>query len=158
MKVKGFWPQIITPKPAWYLLSNSLGALVRHNQAQKWSIINPSIKYSSYESLKILYLADFSTDWLTYLLMPSDKHNSRTARATDLISSLINAASSRDVPFHQPQELQCLHHGTAFVPSHTMPCLLCYEASSALLKLRCYGFHVLRYGAHVSWAYSPYFP
>jgi len=42
----------------------------------------------------------FSTDWLTYLptylfsylLMPSDKHNSRTARARDLISSLINLA------------------------------------------------------------------
>ena len=30
------------------------------------------------------------TDLLTYLLMPSDKHNSRTARARDLISSLIN--------------------------------------------------------------------
>ena len=48
--------------------------------------------------------------------MPSDKRNSRTARARDLISSLINIASSRDVPFHQPQQLQCLHHGAAFVP------------------------------------------
>jgi len=45
-------------------------------------------------------LADFS-DRLTYLLMPSDKHNSRTAWARDLISSLINVASSRDVPFHE---------------------------------------------------------
>jgi len=35
MKVRGFWPQIITPKPARYLLSASLGALVRHSQAQK---------------------------------------------------------------------------------------------------------------------------
>jgi len=59
----------------------------------------------------------FSTDWLTtYLLMPSDKHNSRTAGARDLISSLINIASSRDVPFHQPQLLQCLHQGATFVP------------------------------------------
>jgi len=47
--------------------------------------------------------------------MPSDKHNSRMARASDLISSLINVALSRDVPFHQPQELQCLHHGATFV-------------------------------------------
>jgi len=48
--------------------------------------------------------------------MPLDKHNSRTARARDLISSLINVASSWDVPFHQWQELQCLHHGATFVP------------------------------------------
>ena len=38
------------------------------------------------------------------------------ARARDLISSLINVALSRDVPFHQPQQLQCLHHGATFVP------------------------------------------
>ena len=48
--------------------------------------------------------------------MPSDKNNSRTSRARDLISSLINVASSRDVPFHQPQQLQGLHHGATFVP------------------------------------------
>ena len=43
--------------------------------------------------------------------MPSDKHNSRMARARDLISSLINVAPSGDVPFHQLQLLQCLHQG-----------------------------------------------
>jgi len=48
--------------------------------------------------------------------MPSDKHNLRMARGRDLISSLINVASSREVPFHQPQQLQCLHHGATFVP------------------------------------------
>jgi len=48
--------------------------------------------------------------------MPSGKHNSRTARARDLISSLINVPLSRDVPFHQLQQLQCLHHGSTFVP------------------------------------------
>ena len=48
-----------------------------------------------------------------YLLMPSEKHNSR---ARDLISLPINVASSRDVPFHQPQLLQCLHQGATFVP------------------------------------------
>ena len=46
--------------------------------------------------------------------MPSDKHNLRMARGRDLISSLINV---RDVPFPQPQQLQCLqlHHGATFV-------------------------------------------
>ena len=60
----------------------------------------------------------FLTYLLTYLLMPSEKHNSRTAWARDLISSLINVASSQDVPFHQPQllQLQCLHHGATFEP------------------------------------------
>jgi len=54
--------------------------------------------------------------------MPSDKHNLRTARARDLISSLISITSSGDVPFHQPQLLQCLHHGAAFEP-HCVPIL-----------------------------------
>ena len=48
--------------------------------------------------------------------MPSGKHNLSTARATDLISSLISVTSSQDEPFHQPQQLQCLHHGATFVP------------------------------------------
>jgi len=39
-----------------------------------------------------------------------------------------------------------------------MPCLLCYEMSSTLLKLRRYAFHVSKYGGHVSQAYYPYFP
>jgi len=34
------------------------------------------------------------------------------AKATGLISSLLNIASSGDVPFRQPQQLQCLHHGS----------------------------------------------
>jgi len=33
MKVRGFQLKIITPKPAWYLLPESLGVLVRHSQA-----------------------------------------------------------------------------------------------------------------------------
>ena len=41
---------------------------------------------------------------------------------------------------------------------HAMPCLPCYEMSSTLLKLRRYSFHVSRYGVHVSWVYSLYFP
>jgi len=31
-----------------------------------------------------------------------------------------------------------------------MPCLLCYETSLTLLKLRRYGFHLSRYAARVS--------
>ena len=113
MKVWRFWPHIITQKPAWYLLSDReywLGIATPKNVFR--SILNPSIK-----KLRIFKnLMQFSTNWLTlltyvYLLMPSDKHNLRTARARDFISSLINAASSRDVPFHQPQPLKCLHHG-----------------------------------------------
>ena len=52
--------------------------------------------------LKISYFTDFSADWLTDWLMPSDKHNSIMAIATGFISSLFNVASSRDVPFRQP--------------------------------------------------------
>ena len=48
--------------------------------------------------------------WLTGYLMPSDKHNSITAKAIDLISSLINVTLSRDVPFRQPLQLQCSYH------------------------------------------------
>jgi len=63
---------------------------------------------------------------LIYLLMFSDKHNSRIARPRDLISSLINVTLSQDVPFHQPQQLQCLNHGANSVPLcatnlHTKP-------------------------------------
>ena len=43
--------------------------------------------------------------------MPSDKRNSITAKAMGLISSLFNVASSRDVPFRQPLQLQSSHHG-----------------------------------------------
>ena len=69
--------------------------------------------------------------------MPSDKHNLRMARAGDLISSLINVASSRDVPFHQPQQLKCLHHGATFVPLWS-PIL-----SSQLHKVTICGRHIM---------------
>ena len=44
--------------------------------------------------------------------MPSDKRNSILAIAKGLISSLSSIALSGDVPFCQPQQLQCLHHGS----------------------------------------------
>jgi len=43
--------------------------------------------------------------------MPSDKRNSIMDIATGLISSLFNVASSQDVHFCQPQQIQCSHHG-----------------------------------------------
>ena len=59
------------------------------------------------------YFTDFSTEWLTiWWLMPSDKCHSITAKAMDLISSLSNVASFWDVPFRQPLQLQCSHHGS----------------------------------------------
>jgi len=92
--------------------------------------------------------------------MPSDKHNSRTARARDLISSLINVASSRDVPFHQLQQLHCLHHGGTFVPlwspilssqprkvticsRHVMASVRDIQIAEALLTL-CLAYYVMK--------------
>jgi len=50
--------------------------------------------------------------------MPSAKHNSKMERATGLISSLLDVASSRDMPFCQPQQPHSKHHGvlSSFVP------------------------------------------
>ena len=42
--------------------------------------------------------------------MPSDKHNSTTAKATGLIFSLFDIASAREVPFGIPQYVQCILH------------------------------------------------
>ena len=70
--------------------------------------------------LKIsIYLKFMLTNSLTYSLMPSARHNSTMDVATGLISSLFDVALSRDVPFRQPQDVQCMHHGLAFV----LPCV-----------------------------------
>ena len=121
---------------------------------------------------------------LIYLLMPSDKHNSRMARARDLVSSLINVASSWDVPFYQQQLLQCLqlHQGVTFVLLcapilSSQPCKVTICGTHVMASVRSqrhfscyalltmlwnefdsveiealYGFHVSRYGAHVSYS------
>ena len=44
--------------------------------------------------------------------MPSDKRNSITAKATDLIFSLFDVASAREVPL---QYVQCILHGLTSV-------------------------------------------
>jgi len=90
---------------------------------------------SCYEILKISYLTEVSTDWPIWL-MPSDKHNSITAQAMGLISSLFNVALSRDVPFHQPLQLQYLHHGStkAYLSSPFLsPLLHWWQYALALL-------------------------
>ena len=57
--------------------------------------------------------------------MPSDKQNLRTAKPAGL---MIIVASSQDVPFHQPQQVQCLHHGATFEP-------LCVPVFSSQLRI-----------------------
>jgi len=44
--------------------------------------------------------------------MPSDKRILITANAMGLILALYDDALSQNVPFCQPQQLQCLHHGS----------------------------------------------
>jgi len=73
-----------------------------------------------------------------------------------------------DLPYFssQPRKVTiCGRHVMASVrdkdcwgTSRAMPCLLFYETSLTLLKLRHYDFHVSRYGTRVSQVYSPYFP
>jgi len=89
------------------ILSDIIEALVRHSQAQKCLQIN---SINLLRNFKNSYLTDFSADWLTIWLMSSDKRNSITAKAIGLISSLFNIASSWDVPFRQPLQLQCSYH------------------------------------------------
>ena len=43
--------------------------------------------------------------------MPSDKHNSITAKATGVMFSLFDVALDRQVPFGIPQYIQCILHG-----------------------------------------------
>ena len=38
-----------------------------------------------------------------------------TAKAMGLIFSLFDITLSQDVPFYQPQYVQCMHHGLSFV-------------------------------------------
>ena len=47
--------------------------------------------------------------------MPSDKRNSITAKTADLIVSLFDVASAREVLFGIPQYVQCILHGLTSV-------------------------------------------
>ena len=65
------------------------------------------------QNFKIFIQSNFLLiDWLTHSLMPSDKSNSITTKATGLIFALFDVASSQDVPFHKLQQLQGLHHSS----------------------------------------------
>jgi len=57
--------------------------------------------------------------------------------AMGLISSLFDFASPRDVPFHQPQEVQCMHHGHT-IALHCVPVLFADNAWC--------GFVIVQYG------------
>ena len=69
------------------------------------------ISKSCYGILKIIYLTEFFLDWLTALLMSSDKHNAITAKAMSLIFLLFDVASTYDVPFGISQCAQCILYG-----------------------------------------------
>ena len=47
--------------------------------------------------------------------MPSDMHNSITAKAMGLIFSLVDIALAHEVPFCIPQCIQCILHGLTSV-------------------------------------------
>ena len=101
-KVWDFLPKSSIYKTAKCLLSDTMAVLVNLCINLQWNFKN--------------FLLNRFFYWLTILLsdylMPSDKHNSITAKAMGSISSLFNVALSREVPFCQPLQLQCLHHGS----------------------------------------------
>ena len=90
MKVLGCWPQNQLDVYFLTVLEHWLGLAKPKN-------VFRSIPSNSYEILKISYLTYFSTDWLaclviyllSYLLMPSNKHNSRMATKSKSISIII---------------------------------------------------------------------
>ena len=52
------------------------------------------------------------THSLPYWCLQTSVYNLIITITKASISSLFNVASSGDMPFHQPQQLQCLHHGS----------------------------------------------
>ena len=84
------------------LNSDSWTVLVRHSQARKLLILILRTPFHQIALKFLIFCINGFFPLVTYLLMPSDKHNSKDYT---LISSLINVASSQDVPFHQLQQL-----------------------------------------------------
>jgi len=75
--------------------------------------------------------------------MPSDSRNSKMAKATGFIFSLLNVASAREVPFALPLYMQCILHELTmallcapFIFVHHKKCRLHVMASI------CYGNHL----------------
>ena len=130
IEVRNFFP---TPKPVNIFFVTSIQC--RLGIANLKNVFRSHFKnllrnFKKFLFSQIFYwLTDWLTDWLFPLLIPWDKCNSITAIATALISSLFNVASSRGVPFHQPQlQLQCLHDGSTkaylYSPLYSIPFFL----------------------------------
>ena len=151
MKVCGFQRVIYHPKTQlkFYVLTVCqywLGIVDLKNVFTNQEFIISLLQY--YKLLILMHskklLQNFKnfllTDWLThtyllsylltYLPMPSDKRNSITTKAMGLIFALLDVTLSRDVPCHQPLQLQRLHHG--FTEAH-----LCSPLYSIPFPLPC---------------------
>ena len=74
--------------------------------------------------------------------------------ATGLVSSLFNVASSRDVPFCQPQYIQCMHHGLTFVLLYVP--LLFTDNPRCWFTIPRYGFPQAVHAFHLYWVYSSF--
>jgi len=104
----------------------------------------------------------FSTDWLTDLLMPSDKHNSRIARAKDLIFSRLlrpemclftnrscYSACIRVLPFY-PFDLPYFSsqlHKVTICGRHVMASVRDIKIAEALVVL-CLAYYVVKWVRH----------
>ena len=88
--MRQYWLGKTKPKQAFRSTRNAFNKFI------KWIIFYWLSKYCSW-------------------LMPSDKRNLITAKATDLIFSLFDVASAREVPFGIPQYIQCILHGLTSV-------------------------------------------
>jgi len=99
---------------------------------------------SSYYEFYVQQNCLMTTDWLTNLLMLSDKGNLIMAIATGLISSLFNVALSQYVPFCQLQQFHCLHHGSTIAhlcsPLSSIPFSFHYCVVNNLQTCACDGF------------------
>jgi len=65
--------------------------------------------------------------------MPSDKHNSVMVKATGLIFSLFDVASSQDVPFGTPQDVT-LHSSWIYQCPPFSPVVEAYYPEKMVLK------------------------
>ena len=81
MKVVGFWPKIITTKPARYLIFDSWTVLVRHSQARKCLQINLKLTHqiaillACYTHLATYLYFQTSINWARLQLQTWFLHN-----------------------------------------------------------------------------------
>jgi len=124
----------------WTKFTLKPATIFQMTMGQCWLGITKSKKLSGrlkmlskccYEIFKKNWI-EFSTDWLTNYLMPSDKHNSIMARTMSLIFSLFNVASAQEVLSAISLYMQCILHGLTsallcvpFIFSHCEKCQYC---------------------------------